>query len=167
MFVVVFSDDKKYNGYLQNFMLIFMPRQGHQTPKTAHETSLASTCNVEDSNHKSEKKITHTLEEKRAMLSRIGKVSIKKSAIFMRDRDTVAKSIHRFIINPTPHIRSPPINDFNAHYWLKNTSLALKFYTNNLPATCNVALRERATPNSFFASHQYTPASVSRLEFTT
>lgn len=35
------------------------------------------------------------------------------------------------------------------------------------PATCKVAFLLRAIPHSFFASHQYVPASLSRREFTT
>lgn len=37
----------------------------------------------------------------------------------------------------------------------------------NLPATCSVAFLLRAIPQSFSASHQYTPASLSRRECTT
>lgn len=37
----------------------------------------------------------------------------------------------------------------------------------NLPATCSVAFLLRAIPQSFSASHQYTPASLSLLECTT
>lgn len=39
--------------------------------------------------------------------------------------------------------------------------------TPNLPATCSVAFLLRATPQSFSASHQKVPASLSRRECTT
>ena len=64
------------------------PDKDTKTPKTVPKASLASTSNVEESNPKSEEEITHPPEDRTAMLSRIGNVSIKNTAIPMPDKDT-------------------------------------------------------------------------------
>ncbi|XP_046811263.1 uncharacterized protein LOC124420892 [Lucilia cuprina] len=69
------------------------PDKDTKTPKTVTKASLASTGNVEESNPKGEEEITHSPEDRTAELSKIGKVSIKKTALPMPDRDTAVPSI--------------------------------------------------------------------------
>lgn len=77
---------------------------------------------------------------------------------------------------------SKKIHQHNLHRWQKQKVLMLDGLCSwacaltpkelnknkaNLPATCSVAFRLRAIPQSFSAVHQYTPASLSLRECTT